>query len=135
MQSIDPELLMSLSASDADLVRRLAFDMEGLRRRAGRVEVFDDALVTKRVLSGNAMSARRLEILCAVPEPVGLRADRLLANELGVSRSCIQQLERAGELVGIPKGIRLRRAVRDGMRVIITASDTSALQMLIDSAS
>ena len=65
------------------------------------------------------MSARQLEILCAVPEPVGLRADRLLANELGLSRSCIQRLEGGGALVAFPQGSRLRRAVRDGMRLLV----------------
>lgn len=129
--AIDPDLLMSLQASDADLVRRLAFDVEGLRRRANRIEAFDDALVVKRVLSGDATSARRLEILCAVREPIALRVDRLLTSELRLSRSCIQRLERSGALVAYPSGARLQRVVRDGMRLIITFRDASALQMLI----
>jgi len=67
--------------------------------------------VIKRVLSGHAMPAHRLEILCAVPEPVGLRLDR-------------------GALIAFPQGTRMRRAVRDGTRVVITFRDASALQML-----
>ena len=39
--------------------RRLAFDVEGLRRKANRVAEFDDAQVIKRVLFGAAMSARQ----------------------------------------------------------------------------
>jgi hypothetical protein len=78
------------------------------------------------------VSARQLDILCTVPEPVGLRVDRLLANELGLSRSCIQRLERSGALVALPKGPRLRRAVRDGMRLLIASRDVAALQTLID---
>jgi hypothetical protein len=132
--AIDPDFLMSLRANDADVVRRLAFDVEGLRRRANRVAEFDDVLVLKRVLSGDATSARRLEILCAVPEPVGLRVDRLLANELGLSRSCLQRPAGSGALVAFPKGARLRRAVRDGMRLLIASRDAAGLQRLIDKA-
>ncbi len=131
VQAIDPEFLMSLRASAADVVRRLAFDVEGLRRRADRVEQFDDALVIKRVLSGAATSARRLEIVCAVPEPVGLRADRLLANELGLSRRCIQRLEGSGALTAFPHGTRLRRTVREGVQLTLAFRNDSALQMLI----
>ncbi|MBV8409618.1 MAG: DUF1062 domain-containing protein [Alphaproteobacteria bacterium] len=132
VQAIDPEFLASLGANDAAVARRLAFDVEGLRRRADRVAEFDDALVIKRVLSGDATSARQLDILCAVPEPVGLRVDRLLANELGLSRSSVQRLEASGALVASPKGARVRRAVRDGMRLLITSRDVPALQMLTD---
>jgi hypothetical protein len=35
-------------------------------------------------------------------------------------------------LVAFPKGARLRRAVRDGMRLLITSRDVAALKMLID---
>jgi len=119
VQAIDPGLLMALRANDADVVRRLAFDVEALRRRANRIAEFDDVRVIKRVLSGEATSARQLDILCAVPEPVGIRVDRLLASKLGLSRSCIQRLERRGALVAFPEGAHLRRAVRDGMRLLI----------------
>jgi hypothetical protein len=68
---------------------------------------------------------RRLEILCAVPQPTGLRVDRLLAAELHWSRSRIQRLEKAGELVVLPAGSRLRRAVRDGTRLVIDFSQAS----------
>jgi hypothetical protein len=122
VRAIDSQLLMSLLANEPKLVRRLAFDIEDLRRRAGRVEEFDDVLVIKNVLSESIMPARRLEIRCAVPEPTGLRVDRLLARELRLSRSSIQRLERSGELVVFPEGSRLRRAVRDGMRLIIGLS-------------
>jgi hypothetical protein len=131
VHAIDPGFLMALSANDADVVRRLAFDLEGLRRRTDRVAEFDDVLVIKHVLSGDATSARQLDILCVVPQPVGLRVDRLLANELGLSRSGIQRLEGSGALVALPKGSRLRRAVRDGTRLLITSRDVPARQTLI----
>ena len=73
----------------------------------------------KEVLSESTMPIRQLEILCCVPEPVGLRVDRLLANELQLSRSRIQRLAKTGELVALPQGSHLRRAVRDGMRLVL----------------
>ena len=119
VRAIEPDLLMALHTSEAALTRRFAFDVEGLRHSAGRVEEFDDALVTKTVLSESTMPARRLEILCSVPEPVGLRVDRLLANELRLSRSRIQKLARIGDFGLFPPGSQLRRPVRDGMRLVL----------------
>jgi hypothetical protein len=118
VRTIEQGFLTALCTSDAELTRRLAFDVEGLRRSAGRVEEFDDALVIKAVLSDSTMPRRQLEILCCVPEPVGLRLDRLLANELRLSRSRIQGLAKAGHLVVFPPGSQLRRPVRDGMRLV-----------------
>jgi hypothetical protein len=60
-----------------------------------------------------------LEILCSVPEPVGLRVDRLLANELRLSRSRIRRLAEAGDLVVFPSLSSLQRPVRDGMRLVL----------------
>lgn len=119
VRSIEPGLLASLHSSESTLTRRLAFDVEGLRRCAGHVEEFDDVLVIKTVLSQSTTSLRRLEILCSVPEPVGLRLDRLLANELRLSRRRIQALAKAGELLALPRGSQLRRPVRNGLRLIV----------------
>jgi len=125
VRSIDPGFLMSLNTSEAMLTRRLAFDVEALRRSAGRVEECDDALVTRTVLSQGTTPTRQLEILCSVPEPVGLRVDRLLANELHLSRSRIQQLAKTGDLVAFPQGPNLRRPVRDGMRLVLNLAGHS----------
>jgi hypothetical protein len=119
VRTIEPGLLMALRTSEAMLTRRLAFDVEALRQSAGRVEPFDDALVTRTVLSGGTTPPRRLEILCVVPEPVGLRVDRLLASELHLSRSRIRHLARTGDLVVFPQASNLRRPVRDGLRLAI----------------
>ena len=125
VRTIEPGFLMSLNTSESLLTRRLAFDVEELRRRAGRVEEFDDAQVTGNVLSEGTTPARRLEILCSVPEPVGLRVDRLLAKELHLSRTRIRQLAKTGDLVAFPQGSNLRRPVRDGMRLAINLAGHS----------
>src|ERR1044071_6920101 len=84
VSTIDPALLASLQANDADLSRRLAF--ENLPRKL-KVAPFDDATVHKVVVSKSARPACRLEIVCVVAETTGLRVDRLLATELRLSRS------------------------------------------------
>jgi hypothetical protein len=124
VRTIDPLFLMSLRANDPELARRLAFDRENLRRKAGLVEEFDDVVVRKEMLSESIAPARRLEILCAVPETTRLRVDRLLATELHLSRSRIRNLQNTGDLAVSPEGSRrLRTAVRDGMRVTISLSE------------
>jgi hypothetical protein len=113
--------LLSLQANDPDLVGGLAFDVAGLRRWTEHVQEFDDVLVTKRVLSESLRPVLLLEIECLVPRQIGLRADRLLASELRLSRSSIQTLTKAAQIRTVPPGFDLRRRLRDGMRLIIGA--------------
>jgi hypothetical protein len=69
VRTIDPDFLASLHTSEPGLTRRLAFDVESLRQRAGRVEEFDDAFVVKSVALKSTMPT--------VGDPVlGLRAGR-----------------------------------------------------------
>ena len=45
VRTIDPEFLMSLRANEPALARRLASDVEELKRQAARVEAFDDVRI------------------------------------------------------------------------------------------
>ena len=116
VSTIDRQLLAALQASDPDLLRRLAFDVATLRSTP-RVEHFDDVIVRKETVSGCAGRPRRLEITCAIPEPTGLRVDRLLSTELRLSRSRIQNMQESGHLTACPGS--LRRPLRQGLRVRI----------------
>ncbi|TXL75230.1 DUF1062 domain-containing protein [Vineibacter terrae] len=130
VQSIDPLFLSALRVNDLTLARRLAFDAEDLRRCAWQLEEFNDVVVLKEVLSERSAPTCQLEILCAVPHPITLRGDRLLAVELRLPRSRIQSLERSGELTIFPRGSHaLRRSVRDGMRLTLNvpAHDASLI--------
>lgn len=124
VSTLDRQLLQSLEANDPDLVRGLAFDAAALKRWTGHVQESDDVLVTRRVLSESLRPVVLLEIECRVPRPIGLRADRLLASELGVSRSAIQRLAKTARLHTVPPGVDLRRPLRDGLRLIV---DTASL--------
>jgi hypothetical protein len=118
VSALDRELLLSLQANDPDLVRGLAFDVAGLKRWTERVQEFGDVLVIKRVLSQSLRPVLSLEIECRVSQPIGLRADRLLASELRLSRSSIRRLP----ILTASTEVDLRRPLRDGMRLIIDAA-------------
>src|SRR5262249_26781633 len=79
VQSIDPLFLTLLRVNDPKLARGVAFDAEGLKRCAWHLEEFNDSVVSKEVLSESSAPTCQLEILCAVPHPITLRVDRLLA--------------------------------------------------------
>lgn len=130
VSALDPQYLSSLQTNEPALVRRLAFDGTALQRWTGRVQEFDDVLVTRTVLSQSTRPLR-LEIVCLVPEPIGLRIDRLLANELQVSRRCIQRLEKSARILAVPHGLALRQPVRDGMRLIVDASSIPDSSLLL----
>lgn len=119
---MDRQFLLSLQANDPDLVRSVAFDVAALKRWTAHVQEFDDVLVTSHVLSVSVRPVLRLEIECRVPRQIGLRADRLLASELRLSRSVIQRLARAAQIQTVPTGFDLRRPLRDGLRLIIDAA-------------
>jgi hypothetical protein len=131
VSALDRKVLLSLQANDPDLVHSLAFDVAGLKRWTTRVQEFDDVWVTRRVLSEGVQPVLRLEIECRVPQRIGLRADRLLASELRLSRSAIQRLVKAAQILTVPAGVDLRRPLRDGLRLIVDASAIPEELMLI----
>ena len=110
--------LVALRGNEPGWVRRLEFNAEALRRHAGRVEQFDDVVVIKHAPSQTIPPVRWMEILCSVPEPTGLRLDRLLVSELHLSRGRLRDLAKTGYLIVVDGGPRaLRKPVRDGQRV------------------
>jgi len=128
VREIDAGLLQALQANDRQRIEAIAFDIEGLRRSATRIEEFPEAHVTKRVLAGNPAAFERARIALSVSLPCALRLDRLLAVELGVSRTRIRELHAAERLRLSPVGERaLRRPVRDGMAVDLDVDSTDRL--------
>ena len=121
VQSIDPSLLASLTANDPDVVAAIALDTGDLRRGTPEIEEAANVAVKKQVLSGSMAQPRALRIHCCVPFPVTLRLDRLLADELQLSRSRIHALAGSGALAvaGSNTSRALRKPVRDGMEVTI----------------
>ena len=113
--SVDPRHLAALQMNDPLLARRLAFDLGDLRQKVARIEESAEVLVRKDLLSRAVNPAPRLAIRLAVPEPIRLRLDRLLATELGLPRPRIKGLCEDKRLAIAPDGARmLRKPLRDG---------------------
>ncbi|WP_313530834.1 DUF1062 domain-containing protein [Shinella sp.] len=132
IREIDPATLQALQSSDAQWARRHAFDLDALRRKTSRIEVFPECVVEKTML-GACAGEGNLEIVFSVPLPSQLRLDRLLASELAISRSRLQTLDVAGALHVQPTSKdALRRPVSHGSAVHIaveTLPDRDALML------
>jgi hypothetical protein len=113
--SLDPVLHERFLGNDRDLAWRFAFDPVWLRSLGA---TSDDVPVT---VSTEPTASPAIEIVA--PYALGLRLDRLLARELGLSRSQLRARVAAGTLVIDPGGERaLRQPIRDGTRVLTWAS-------------
>jgi len=117
LKEINPAVLEAAHFSTPEWVRVQEFDVDGLRRHAQRIDEFGEVDIDKRDLDDAAMPGQ-IVIELEVVLPSSLRLDRLLAGELGLSRSKLQSLHEQGLLVIEPdrKDV-LRRRVRSGMQV------------------
>lgn len=119
-RDIEPALLQALESNDPALARRHAFDVVALRSRIGRVEEFSEAAVLKEVLGDKPENTTALELQLGLETPTALRLDRLLARELGISRSRLQAWEEKRLLVvGPDRAKALRKPPRAGMVIRI----------------
>lgn len=120
---VDPSFLEALRRNDPQLARRVAYDIGGLQHGAAITGSSAEVAVVKETLLEAPLSVRWLAVRLAVPQPVILRLDRLLARELGLSRKHLQALQKLDRLVIAPDGPRrLRRPLRDGTCVTLDLS-------------
>jgi hypothetical protein len=119
-RDIEPALLQVLESNDTALARRHAFDVVALRSRVGRLEEFPEVVVHKQRLGDTREAATMLELQLGLEVPTSLRLDRLLAGELGISRSRLQTLEEKRLLILGRDGAKaLRKPAREGMTIRI----------------
>lgn len=102
---VPPDDLAAMQASDPAWVRSRAFDLATLRRHAPQLILPTDLAVTKQVADAGTFWGSGIALGIEAPWPTGVRLDRLLAQELGLSRSGLQAMLRAGTL-GIVQGSR-----------------------------
>jgi hypothetical protein len=134
-RDIEPALLRAFESNDPALARRHAFDVVALRNRIGRVEEFPDVTVHKRRLGDTGQAATMLELQLTLETPTSLRLDRLLAGELGISRSRLQALEEKRLLILGRDGAKaLRKPAREGMTIRIDLSGEADRQTIISAA-
>jgi len=119
VRSLDPAVIEAMQASTPSFVARLEFDIEALRAAAGRVAEASQVEVLRRIVSIGT-EWQRIEIDLKLPSPAGIRLDRLLATELGLSRSRLQHLFETGEIIATPeRKDALKRGVRDGVTITL----------------
>ncbi|TIP12842.1 DUF1062 domain-containing protein [Mesorhizobium sp.] len=134
-RDIEPALLQALESNDPALARRHAFDAVALRSRIGRVEEFPEAAVHKEVLGGRPQNTAALELQLGLEMQTALRLDRLLASELGISRSRLQAWEERRLLVIDPDGARaLRKPARTGSVIRIDLAGEPDREAIISAA-
>lgn len=114
IRTIDPVMLEAFQANDIGWTERLAFDVGHLRQQVAKVQEFPDVEIEKSVLRKGIQPWTDLNIFLRVPLPTILRLDRLLANELVISRHRVLSLVSAKHMCIGPEPRRfLRRPIKD----------------------
>ncbi|TPI11440.1 DUF1062 domain-containing protein [Mesorhizobium sp. B4-1-3] len=134
-RDIEPALLATFEDNDPALVRRHAFDAVALKGRISRIEEFPDVTVRKELPDGRPASATALSLELRLDAVTSLRLDRLLAGELGLSRSRLQALDERRRLTVEPDGARaLRKPVRDGLALHIDLNGEADCNNILSAA-
>ncbi|CCV04645.1 conserved hypothetical protein [Mesorhizobium metallidurans STM 2683] len=134
-RDIEPALLQALESNEPALARRHAFDVVALRSRIGRAEEFPDVTIRKQMLGDRPEKTTALELQLELEMPTSLRLERLLAGELGISRSRLQVWEDKRLLVVAPDGATaLRRPAREGTMIRIDLAGETDRDAIISAA-
>jgi Uncharacterized protein conserved in bacteria len=105
---------------DPSVVRKYAFDIARLKPHVIRVDT-DVRVEVERTPLDNGVDTGELHIHFDVPFPCDIRLDRLLAGELGISRSALERR------VSPEQRDALRKRVRDGQTIyLLSKNDLTA---------
>lgn len=122
VRDINPDIREALQSNDPEWIRAETFNLEPLRRKAQRVDEFDDYIIKKATLR-EAVDWTKLVIELAAPIHTSTRLDRLLALELRISRSQLQKLNDEGLLQATSdRANAMRRHIKNGTLVTIDLS-------------
>ncbi|MFK3781033.1 DUF1062 domain-containing protein [Agrobacterium sp. NPDC089420] len=124
VRDISPAALAALQSNDPQWIRAQMFNMEALRRKSQHVEEFPAIDIEKAIMGDPPDKPRpdwrKAEIELVVPLTTSIRLDRLLASELGLSRSRLHALHDGGMVRTEFGGSNiLRRRVITGSRIEI----------------
>ena len=134
-RDIEPALLAALEGNEPVLARRIAFDAAALGGRAGRFEGFSETTLQKKMMEGNVAGATGLRLELRLEAATSLRLDRLLATQLGISRTRLRDLEARKLLTVAPKGAKaLRKPVCDGLAIRIDLAGEADRDAVISAA-
>ncbi|AQZ50396.1 DUF1062 domain-containing protein [Martelella mediterranea] len=120
VRDINAAILEALKSNDPDWVRSEAFNISALGRKAQRIDEFPEVHVEKAVIiNAGDFSTVAIEMVASLP--ASLRLDRLLANELGLSRTRVKALADRGLLkTSAQRDDILRHRVRSGTVVTLS---------------
>lgn len=120
VREIDPRILEALHSNDPQWIWAEAFNMQALRRKSQRVDVFPEYDVAKTVVH-EAAFFKTIEIELQVALPVNMRLDRLLATELKISRTRLQVLSDGGtiRMTSDENDVVMRRRIKTGVVISI----------------
>jgi hypothetical protein len=122
VRDINPAVLEALQSNDQDWIRAETFNLEALRRKSQRIDEFAEFEVRKELLR-DAPNWENIEIELSAPFPTSTRLDRLLASELGISRSQLIALHENALLRTNPnRADILRRRIKSGIWVTVNLS-------------
>ncbi|NTJ64085.1 DUF1062 domain-containing protein [Agrobacterium rhizogenes] len=125
VHDLTPSTLEALQRSDPDWVQAQEFDLDGLKRKAKRIDEPPDVTIRKEPICV-ASDWTALEIEITAKFTVNLRLDRLLASELAISRSRLQALHDAGALKAhTNRSDFLRHKPKDGLRIVLDLSEAT----------
>jgi hypothetical protein len=123
VSSVSEADLRAMQQSDRDWVRRQVFDLVSLRRHCSRVDLHSDFVVKKFCPQPIPLDWSTIALDIAAPLPTGVRLDRLLSNELPISRSGLHAMYRRGGLeIGLDSSTSLKKAVFGHVTVWFLAS-------------
>ena len=125
VSQVSREDLDAMQHSDPNWVVLREFDLAGLRHSCDDILRSDVIAVKKAALKSAAelVHSDGITLEIVSPVPIDLRLDRLLAQELPLSRKRIMQLGRNGTLNVQPTSSELRRAV--GMGAVVSIAMAS----------
>jgi hypothetical protein len=113
-------MIESFARHDRALVWKYAFDIARLRPHVIKVDSDVRIAVERTALRCDAESPEHCCVSFDVPFPCDVRLDRLLAGELGISRSAL------GRSVSAEQRDALRKSVRDGQVYMLSKNDLTA---------
>ncbi|KZK91894.1 hypothetical protein PsAD46_01421 [Pseudovibrio sp. Ad46] len=134
-KQIAPDLLEALQINCPEQVKKYAFDKTGLPAIAALREGEGMITIHKQIVEGTVQDWTNLEIALNTVMPVNLRLDRLLAQELGVSRNALKLLASQGGLLdGNDEPLQLKKPPKHGIVLRFQLADHTYLKTQVNSA-
>jgi hypothetical protein len=119
VNDVASDLLEKLQANDPALAQQIAHDVPALRLHAMQLD-FGETFEVEKQPCLDQKKTLELEIEMRVPHGQGPRLDRLLAEELGLSRTCVVEMAKSGAMRIVSAAREpLRRPVMDGTRIVM----------------